>query len=276
VDRFISGLAPFELPLRPGTHHVQVRSGGLVREFTTNIRPGAESHLVVEFAGAAASAGTSETAATAGPAAGIEISSDPPGAHVLVDGTARGVTPLGLSDLSPGNHDVVLTNASGNVKRRVTLAPATRASLVVSMPAVNAAPSGWITLQSRVVAQIYDGRELLGTTEVRRLMLPAGRRTLRLVNTALNLEQEQPVEVIAGQTRTINVTLPNGLLSVNAIPWAQVWIDGEAKGETPIGNLAIPIGTHEVVLRHPQLGEQRRATTVTLGGVTRMGVDLRK
>jgi hypothetical protein len=132
-----------------------------------------------------------------------------------------------------------------------------------------------VKVEVPVVAQIYENSELLGTTEVDRLMLPAGRHTLRLVNAALRFESDHPVEVIAGQTRVVTVPLPTALLSVNAIPWAQVWIDGEARGDTPIGNLAIPIGPHEIVLRHPQFGEQRRTVMVTHGGVTRVGVDLR-
>ena len=45
-------------------------------------------------------------------------------------------------------------------------------------------------------------------------------------------------------------------MALNAQPWADVWVDGERVGETPIGNVAVPIGPHEVVFRHPQLGEQ--------------------
>ena len=50
---------------------------------------------------------------------------------------------------------------------------------------------------------------------------------------------------------------PNGTLSINAQPWAEVWVDGERVGETPIGNLSRRIGTHEVLFRHPDLGERR-------------------
>ena len=56
----------------------------------------------------------------------------------------------------------------------------------------------------------------------------------------------------------------------------EVWIDGERVGETPIGNVAVPIGPHEVVFRHPELGEQVVRTTVTLAAPARLSVDLRK
>jgi hypothetical protein len=273
VDGAISGPAPLELPLRPGPHKVQVRYAGLTSDFTADVRAGGRSHHHVAFAQPGAA---SQVAATAGASGSIEITSDPAGARVSIDGKSVGVTPLRVGDLAPGDHDVVLAGATGNVTRRVRLTAGTPASLLVAMPKASAPTSGWVRVQSPILAQIYESNELLGSTEVGRLMLPAGRHTLRLVNTALQFEQVQTVEVLAGQTRVLNVAPPNGLISINAIPWAQVWIDGTARGDTPIGNLSLPIGTHEIVFRHPQYGEQRRSVTVTLGGVTRVGVDLRR
>jgi serine/threonine-protein kinase len=69
---------------------------------------------------------------------------------------------------------------------------------------------------------------------------------------------------------------PQGTLSINALPWAEVWVDGKPAGETPIGNLSLPIGNHELVFRHPELGEQRRTVTVGALAPVRVGVDLRK
>jgi hypothetical protein len=245
-----------------------------VRRFAADVHAGADTYHHVDLP--AATGAGADVIATAGKATTIEIASDPAGARVSVDGRARGVTPLRLTDLAPGEHQVVLANAAGAVTRRVRVESAAPSSLVVSMPKPTAATSGWVKVQLPVVAQIFEGSELLGSTEVDRLMLPAGQHRLRLVNSALRFESNHTVDVLAGQTRVVNVTLPTSRLSVNAIPWAQVWIDGQAKGETPIGNLAVPIGTHEILLRHPQLGEQRRSVTVTQGEVTRVGVDLRR
>jgi hypothetical protein len=38
----------------------------------------------------------------------------------------------------------------------------------------------------------------------------------------------------------------------------------------------VPIGPHEVVFRHPQMGEQRHAITVTLAAPARLSVNLRR
>ena len=57
---------------------------------------------------------------------------------------------------------------------------------------------------------------------------------------------------------------------------ARMRIDGEKVGETPIGNLPVRIGPHEVVFRHPELGEQRHAVTVTMSNPARLSVDMRQ
>ena len=86
----------------------------------------------------------------------------------------------------------------------------------------------------------------------------------------------QRVHVNAGKTTTTRIDVPNGTMSLNAAPWAEVFVDGERVGETPIGNLSRPIGRHEVIFRHPQLGERHETVVVTLQGTARLGVDLQK
>jgi len=54
-----------------------------------------------------------------------------------------------------------------------------------------------------------------------------------------------------------------------------VLIDNKRVGETPIGNITVPIGAHEVLFRHPELGERRMSVTVSVGEPLKVGVDLR-
>jgi len=65
-------------------------------------------------------------------------------------------------------------------------------------------------------------------------------------------------------------------VNLNAVPWAEVWIDNKRIGETPIGNVPLPIGPHEVVFRHPQFGEKRQAIEVTASAPVRVSIDMRK
>jgi serine/threonine-protein kinase len=69
---------------------------------------------------------------------------------------------------------------------------------------------------------------------------------------------------------------PKGLVNVNARPWADVLIDGEMVGQTPLSNLALPLGSHQITFRHPQLGERSERIMVTTRGVNRVAVDFNK
>jgi hypothetical protein len=55
-----------------------------------------------------------------------------------------------------------------------------------------------------------------------------------------------------------------------------VWVNGHALGTTPFANLSMPIGTHEVIWRHPQLGERRQTVVLTARTPMRLVVDMRQ
>jgi hypothetical protein len=158
----------------------------------------------------------------------------------------------------------------------VTVQEASVASLIISMNARGAFASGWLAISSGVPLQIFENGALIGTTETQRILLPAGAHELELVNAELGYRLTRSVTIAAGQTAAIGLKSPFGAISINALPWAEVSIDGQRAGETPIGNFALPIGRHELVFRHPEFGEQRRTVTVGLTSPLRVSVDMRK
>jgi hypothetical protein len=123
--------------------------------------------------------------------------------------------------------------------------------------------------------QILENERLLGTSQIDRIMLPEGRHDLDIVNGTLGVRARRSVQVTAGRVTSVSLEWPTGALAVNAVPWAEVFIQGRPFGETPIGNLRVPVGVHEVVFRHPSLGERRASVTVTVGETARLAVDLR-
>jgi hypothetical protein len=106
-------------------------------------------------------------------------------------------------------------------------------------------------------------------------MVPTGRHELDIVNDALGFTERRVVQVTAGQVTAISANWPTGAVSINAQPWAQVFIDGMLLGETPIANARVAIGQHEILFRHPQLGEHRQSVTVTTRETSKVGIDLR-
>jgi hypothetical protein len=216
--------------------------------------------------------GPSGALAAATAAGHLDVTSDPSGARVTVDGTPRGVTPLALT-LDPGRHAVVIDADGASTSRTVDVLAGSTASVIASLTS-GGPQAGWVSLHVPIELQVRERGRVVGTTAADRLMLPAGRHDLELASAALGFRTTTSITVLPGKTASANIVLPDGSLSINAVPWANVWIDGKAVGTTPLGNLAVPIGTHEVVWRHPQLGERRQTATVTTRSAVRMGVDL--
>jgi hypothetical protein len=106
-------------------------------------------------------------------------------------------------------------------------------------------------------------------------MVAAGRHELDFVSESLGYRASRVVQVAPGKIAALALDLPQGVINLNAAPWAEVWIDGRRVGDTPIGNLSIAIGPHEVVFKHPQLGEKRHAISVSLGAPVRLSVDMK-
>jgi hypothetical protein len=202
---------------------------------------------------------------------------------VFVDGIARGMSPVSVQGLTAGNHDVMVRGAGASLRHKVVIRP--RESTVLVFPSAAKAETsaasaplaaGWLAVTSGIPVQIREDGKILGNTEADRVMLPTGEHTLEFVNEPLGYRFRRAVRIDAGKTTALQLEPVNGVLSINAQPWAEVWVDGERVGETPIGNLSRPIGPHEVVLRHPQLGERRERVTITTRQPARLGVDLRK
>jgi hypothetical protein len=150
-----------------------------------------------------------------------------------------------------------------------------RASFFAALAPAGAA-AGWVSFTTPIELQVTEDGALLGTTNASRLMLPAGRHQLELINREVGFQTAVTVDVQPGKTASSTITVPNGRLSINALPWANVFVDGRSVGSTPIANLEVPLGTHEIVCRHPQLGERRQIVTVTLKTPLRVVIDLSK
>lgn len=130
--------------------------------------------------------------------------------------------------------------------------------------------SGGIRLQTPIELKVLQGDRVLGSSADGPIILPAGTHQLDLINTALGLRMRRAVTFRAGQIANLDVTPPPGRVSVNAQPWAEVSIDSRVIGETPLANVSVPIGEHEVVFRHPELGERRQTITVRADAPTRV------
>jgi len=143
-------------------------------------------------------------------------------------------------------------------------------------PAPATAPRfGAMTFVAPIELQIYEGEKHLGST-VGPVAILEGTHNIELSNTAVGFTTREVVSVKSGELTTRTIRLPNGKLSVNAVPWADVWIDGTSVGQTPLANLPVAVGEHQIVFKHPDFGEQKLAAIVKVDGVTRMSATMKK
>ena len=266
VDGVERGVTPVTVTLKPGAHQLELRGDGPARVMPITMTAGAQVSQYIELP---------KTASTSGQ---LQVRTEPAGARVSIDGTARGTSPVTVPDLTPGEHAVLLESDRGTVKQIVAIEAGITASLMVPLgAATEGAPvSGWIAVTAPADVQVFENKRLLGTSQSDRLMVSAGRHEIEIVNETLGYRGTRTVQVTPGKVTPIKIDFPKGAIALNAVPWAEVWVDGEKIGDTPIGNLSLAIGAHEIVFRHPDLGEQRHAATVTLNSPARLSVDMRK
>jgi hypothetical protein len=194
-----------------------------------------------------------------------------PSTTVIQSAPIRLLPTIGIAQIDPRESEAAtVTEAKGT-----SLSTSTPSSPVA--PAPTASPrNGGFRLSSPIEVHVLDNERLLGSSTDGPIVAAAGRHEFDFVNSAIGYRARRVVEIKPGQITLVAVTIPNGTLNINAVPWAAVWIDGSSYGETPLGNISIPPGEREIVFRHPQLGERREKTMVRADGATRVTVTLQR
>jgi hypothetical protein len=263
VDGVKRGVTPVDLELPVGSHEVVFQNGGAERHLTMKIEAGTRASEDIDLPSAAPVVGQ------------IEVTSDPAGARVTIDGGAAGVTPVTLRNISAARHVLAIGQGDAIVNRTVEVTAGASSSVFVSL-AGGPRSAGFFAVDSPLELRILENGQLIGLSTAAPLMLRAGAHSFDLVNDAAEVHLTRTVSIDAGKTARLRVPVPNGTLSANASPWAEVFVDGKSIGVTPLGDVQVPVGSHEIVWRHPQLGEKRQTVTIGAQTPTRLSVDFRK
>ena len=65
-------------------------------------------------------------------------------------------------------------------------------------------------------------------------------------------------------------------MSIDASPWGQVWLDGKSLGDTPLAELKIAAGEHQLKVSNPETGKNNsQRLTLKPGERRTVRVDLR-
>jgi hypothetical protein len=264
VDGKRVGVTPIRLELAAGRHVLEVSAGDQHRTITVTATPGTTVSQYVELPQVQPQTGK------------LRIVTAPAGGRIAVDGKAMGISPLLVADLVPGKHEVVVDTPDGPVRQSVDVEQNSTASLFMPLPGTRAPAPGWLAVTAPLDLTLYEDGELVGTSKSARIMLPAGVHLMQLVAEGVGYKTTREVQVLAGKTVTIDVIPPKSRVDINALPWAQVLIDNQPVGDTPLSGVMVPIGRHVITFRHPELGERSVDCLVTLQGPARVSVDLRK
>ena len=269
IDNQPRGTTPLSLAIEPGAHLLAVHAAGSERSVRLTLAPGAQVAQYFDLAPTAPPASTGR----------LSVLTDPPGARVAVDARHRGQSPLVIDDLDVGDHTITVTSDSGFAQRTVNISGAVAKEVVFSLArstAPTAPVAGWLAVASPFPVHVIERDEVIGTSGTAKIMLAAGKHDVVLRNETVGYEGPRTIEIVAGRVASVEVVPPLGRLNVNARPWADVLIDGRPAGQTPLGNVELAVGFHQITFRHPQLGERTEQVVVTAKDVCRIAVDLNK
>ncbi len=269
IDGKTMGVSPLTLPVPVGEHKISARVGKAERVVPFTFTAGAQVVQVLEIEQPVDQAAAARQTR-------MSVTTDPPGARVEIDGTLRGRSPLAVADLMAGSHRVSVAGDVGSAERTVVTSPESAVSVVFTLSPSHVQPTdGWAVVQAPFDVQLLEHGDVIGTNGAK-LMMTSGTHQVTVRNQQLGYEDSRKIVITAGKTSSVNIAAPTASLAVNARPWADVTIDGEAAGQTPLANVSVGIGAHQVVFRHPQFGERRQTIVVTSKGPNRVAVDFTK
>jgi len=257
IDGEPRGTTPVDVLLPAGVHTLQLQQGAAIRTLPLEVAENQTSAQYIELSGA--------TAGVTDPR--LPPAAPPPVARGAVERPSPPVTPPARP-------------SSGQAGARAAEPPARSTPTASRTAAAAAAPGprapiaeGVMMINVPFPVDVSESGRPLGRITGGPLRLSSGPHTLDLSNAAYEFRTTLAVNIAAGVTTRTPVTLPSGSVSVNAMPWAEVFIDGRTIGLTPLANVPVPIGSREIVWRHPQLGERRQTVAVTAHAPVRIGID---
>jgi len=220
----------------------------------------------------------------------LAISSIPPGATVYIDNVVKGITPVTLTDTAAGSHTLLLRRSGyDDYTRNFITEPLTPATIgatltkSVTEPTTQPTPSsGSVAITSLPSgAAVYLDGSPRGTAPVVIPDVKPGNHEVILSLRGYN-DWDQVVSVGSGQTAAVNAVLvaqapSTGSLAVISDPaGAEIYIDDDFKGVSPVTISGLSAGTHALSLKLQDYADNTTNITITAGQTGRIPVVLQK
>ena len=264
LDEQQVGTTPLVLPrVTPGTHAIQIRvSGWDVWNGTTTAVRGSTTQVIANMTHAAYS---------------LVVTSTPPGAKVVLDGTTKGATPLTLIGLKPRNYTLIISlKGYAAISRTVDLSDATQStqdfSFVQAFGKLNIVsdPSG--------AQVILDGKPH-GVTPLKIDSFPVGDYALILkLDGSTDITDTLSVKAGIMLAKQYKFDLELGNLAISTDPaGASITIDGRATSQiAPFTLSKLKEGIYEVDLELPGYLPWSGEASVSKGQTSRLSIALTK
>jgi hypothetical protein len=250
-----------------GDHVVEVRKEGLAPwRQTVTVPPGAQAKVAAVFGAAAAGNGS------------IRIISNEPDVQVFVDGEDKGKAPITINSAKPGEHIVGARKPRFKpVEQTVRVAAGENAIVSLRMEvAPPDRPHAALKVQSTVPnAEVFVDGSSLGRAPIDRNDLDPGKHYIVVHKDGFTdfkreivLVENQPVTLVADLSATGSVRIlstPEG---------ADVRIDGELIGKTPVARDGVGAGDHVIELKLKAYFDHKETVKIEGGREKLFSVDM--
>jgi len=247
------GVTPTTLyDLVPGRHHLKYRLAGYRacdKFFNTSEGPVIEKHEVLQAVKGL-----------------LLVKSEPPGATVVIDGMAKGVTPRLVTDLDAKDTYKLKLRKAGYVEQVLTLKFNGREPKVVNESLV--LDSGVINIISEPVgADVTVNGIARGKTPVLVKGVPKGRATVKFVMEGF-ADEVRELAMRAGDQQTLSVVMqakPGTLHLVSVPTGARFYVNEEAQGVGPVVVPNLKPGDYTVRVEKEGFGTVSRVVKIGNG-----------
>jgi hypothetical protein len=197
--------------------------------------------------------------------ASLRITSNPPGAAIYLNGESTGKrTPFTFDDYKRSDEVVVRLFKRGFAAEEATVL-LDRESVDQDFVLKRKSASLKIKTEPAGALVLVDGNRVGSSPVTAQLKMNKNVRIVAKIEGYQNAVREM---VVKEAQETISLTLTKiipeyGYVSINADPWAVVYLDGKLLGNTPILKAKVTVGKHRIELQHADYGKKVHTVEVT-------------